>query len=79
MDSLDYVDNERSGSSSYFNETEENIKDSLDEYHKKFMILKHMFKHQEESEKVEKVISKQKTQLEEKDEEIKRLKNEIIS
>jgi chromosome segregation ATPase len=38
-----------------------------------------MLKHQEASEKVEKVISKQKTQLEEKDEEIKRLKNEIIS
>jgi hypothetical protein len=40
MDSLDDVDSERSGSSSDFNELEENIKDSLDEYHKKFMILK---------------------------------------
>ena len=42
------------------------------------MALKQMLKKQEESETIEKVIFEKRTQLEEKKEEIKRLKTKLI-
>jgi hypothetical protein len=54
-------------------------KEALEKYQRHTMALKKMLNKQEESETTQKVISEQRTQLEEKEEEIKRLMSEIIS
>jgi hypothetical protein len=70
LSELDDVSYEIGNSSTSFEYLEKYTKEILEEYPRHTMALKQMLKEQEES---------KKTQLEEKEEEIKRLKNEIIS
>jgi hypothetical protein len=56
-----------------FKDCEDYIKETLEKYQRLTITLKQMLKKQEESE------TKKGMELEEKEEEIKRLKNEIIS
>jgi hypothetical protein len=74
IDALEEVSNEIGDDSDTFEDLERITKESLDKYQRHFMALKQFLKKQEGSE-----TTKQRTQLEEKEEEIKRLKNEIIS
>jgi chromosome segregation ATPase len=74
IDALEEVSNEIEDDSYTFEDLERITKESLDKYQRHFMALKQLLKKQEGSE-----TTKQRTQLEEKEEEIKRLKNEIIS
>jgi hypothetical protein len=71
---LKEVRNEIGDDSNTFEDIEINTKEAIDRYQRNFMALKQMLKKQEGSE-----TTKQRTQLEEKEEEIKKLKNEIIS
>jgi hypothetical protein len=70
LSELDDVSYEIGNSSTYFEYLEKYTKEILEEYPRNTMALKQILKEQEES---------KKTQLEEKEEEIKRLNNEIIS
>jgi chromosome segregation ATPase len=73
-DKVIYVLEEAEDNPYAFEDIERITKESLEKYQRHIMALKQMLKKQEGSE-----TTKQRTQLEEKEEEIKRLKNEIIS
>ena len=74
LDALEEVRNEIGDDSTTFEDIYINTKEAIDRYQRNLMALKQMLKKQEGSE-----TTKQRTQLEEKEEEIKRLKTEIIS
>jgi hypothetical protein len=77
IDDLKEVSMETKYDSYDFEDIERSTKESLEKYQRYTMALRQILKKQEET--TEQVISKKSNQLEEKEEEIKRLKIDIIS